>query len=125
MMTVHSPTAGHVPSSPYAPAAPNGAVNDQRALSLTNVNDINRFLHETVAKERSIDAELEQLLTRRTEVEKSILALHTTTSEVCGCITFRELPVYLRHTDARGHQSRCRATPQQRPHHLGDSRRCQ
>lgn len=84
MMTVHSPTAaaGHVPSSPYAHTAPNSAFSDQLALSLTNINDINRFLHETVAKERSIDAELEQLLTRRTEVEKSILALHTTTTEV-------------------------------------------
>lgn len=78
-MTVHSPTAGLVPSSPYA----HGAFNDQQALNLTNIADINRVLHETVAKERSIDAELEQLLTRRTEVEKSILALHSTTSEVC------------------------------------------
>ncbi len=84
-MTVTSPSAanGHVPGSPYAfSTAANTAFSEEAALSLTNINDINRFLHETVAKERSIDAELEQLLTRRTEVEKSILALHTASSEV-------------------------------------------
>lgn len=84
-MTVTSPTAanGHVPGSPYAFSAANGAFSEEAALSLTNINDINRFLHETVAKERSIDAEMEQLLTRRTEVEKSILSLHSASSEVC------------------------------------------
>lgn len=49
---------------------------------LTNLADINRLLHETVAKEHSIDHELDRLLSKRTDLERSFLLLNTPTSEV-------------------------------------------
>jgi hypothetical protein len=49
---------------------------------LTNLNDINRALHETVARERSMEAELELLLSRRGEIERSFLDLHDSAAEV-------------------------------------------
>ncbi len=51
---------------------------------LTNLNDINRILHETIAKERNIDVELDQLLSKRAELERSFLLLNTPTAEVRG-----------------------------------------
>ncbi len=49
---------------------------------LTNLNDINRALHETVALERSIEAELEQLLSKRADIEKGFISLHDSASDV-------------------------------------------
>jgi hypothetical protein len=49
---------------------------------LVNFNDINKLLHETVARERAIDADLDKQLGRRAELEKQILMLNATTSEV-------------------------------------------
>lgn len=49
---------------------------------LTNLTDINRALHETVARERSIEAELEQLLSKRAEIEKGFVNLHDSASDV-------------------------------------------
>jgi len=49
---------------------------------LTNLSDINRLLHETVAKERAIDSELDQLLSKRADLERSFLLLNTPTAEV-------------------------------------------
>ena len=49
---------------------------------LTNLTDINRALHETVARERSIEAELEQLLSKRVEIEKGFVNLQDSASDV-------------------------------------------
>ena len=49
---------------------------------LTNLNDINKLLHETVAKERALDMELDQLLSKRADLERSFLLLNTPTAEV-------------------------------------------
>lgn len=49
---------------------------------LTNVADINRLLHDTLAKERTVDQELEQLLGKRVEVEQGLLGLQASTAEV-------------------------------------------
>ena len=49
---------------------------------LTNLNEINCALHETVARERSIEAELEQLLSKRAEIEKGFVNLHDSASDV-------------------------------------------
>mmetsp|Transcript_32816 Transcript_32816/g.77788 ORF Transcript_32816/g.77788 Transcript_32816/m.77788 type:complete len:739 (+) Transcript_32816:153-2369(+) len=49
---------------------------------LTTLGDINRLLHEVVARERSIDAELEQQLSKRKDVEDSLMSLSTSTDEV-------------------------------------------
>jgi hypothetical protein len=49
---------------------------------LTDLNAINRILHEMVAKERAIDVELDQLLSKRSELEKRFLLLNAPTAEV-------------------------------------------
>lgn len=49
---------------------------------LTNLNDINRALHETVARERSIEAELEMFLSKRGDIEKMFSNLHDAAAEV-------------------------------------------
>mmetsp|Transcript_26 Transcript_26/g.78 ORF Transcript_26/g.78 Transcript_26/m.78 type:complete len:746 (+) Transcript_26:194-2431(+) len=49
---------------------------------LTNPNDINRLLYEVVAKERAIDAELEQQLTKRADIERNLLYLNSSTTEI-------------------------------------------
>jgi hypothetical protein len=49
---------------------------------LTNLSDINRILNETLAKERALDAELDQLLSKRADLERSFLLLNTPTAEV-------------------------------------------
>lgn len=58
------------------------AVDIHAVSKLTNLNDINRMLHEVLAKERVIDTELDKHLARREELEKQILQLHASTSEV-------------------------------------------
>ena len=55
---------------------------------LTVLTDINRVLHETIAKERSIDADLDRLLLKRMELERSFLSLNTPTAEVQCCVRF-------------------------------------
>lgn len=73
---------------PGAPAAGSAAGSTSVDLALiqrlTNLNDINRILHETIAKERSIDNELDQLLSKRGDLERSFLLLNTPTAEVEG-----------------------------------------
>lgn len=49
---------------------------------LTNFSDIHRHLHEAISKERAIDAELDRLLSKRVELERSFLLLNTPTAEV-------------------------------------------
>lgn len=52
---------------------------------LTSIQDINRLLNETAAKERAIDEELEQLLGQRNELERSVSSLNASTSQVRAC----------------------------------------
>jgi len=59
-----------------------GSADWNQLSSLTNLNDINRLLHETIAWERSIEADLDKQLGRRTELERDILQLNAATSEV-------------------------------------------
>lgn len=49
---------------------------------LTNLTEINRLLHETIAKEHATDAELDRQLHKRSDLERSILVLNASTSEV-------------------------------------------
>lgn len=61
-----------------------GASDRGQLNSLTNLNDINRLLHETIACERSIEADLDKQLGKRTDLEREILQLNAATSEVCS-----------------------------------------
>lgn len=66
-----------------AQAAPSTAGLDLSVIhKLTNLSEINRLLHETVAKERAVDSELDRLLAKRTDLERSFLLLNNPTSEV-------------------------------------------
>lgn len=49
---------------------------------LASVADVNRLLHEASTRERAIDAELEQLLSKRGELEHCLVELHSSTEEV-------------------------------------------
>ncbi len=49
---------------------------------LTNLNEINKMLHETIAKERTLEQELDQLLSKRADLERSFLLLNAPTAEV-------------------------------------------
>eukprot|EP00798_Chlamydomonas_sp_ICE-L_P008858 gene8858-3742_t len=49
---------------------------------LTNLSEINRILHETIAKERAIDVDLDKLLSKRVELERSFLLLNSPTTEM-------------------------------------------
>ena len=51
------------------------------AAQLTNLNDINRLLQETLGGERAIDAELEGLLAKRGDIEGRLASLQTSTAE--------------------------------------------
>ena len=59
------------------------AIDLESIKRLTNLADINRALHETHAKERSIEAELEELLSKRSAIEETFVTLHDSASEVC------------------------------------------
>uniref|UniRef100_A0A7S3RBF0 Conserved oligomeric Golgi complex subunit 4 n=1 Tax=Dunaliella tertiolecta TaxID=3047 RepID=A0A7S3RBF0_DUNTE len=48
---------------------------------LTNLSDINRFSHEVTAKERAVDGELDQLLSKRTDLENRFLLLKAPITE--------------------------------------------
>lgn len=72
-----------MPSLVRAPSAAAGAADSTSKLQqLTNLNDINRLLHETVAKERAIEGELDKQLNKRGDLERGILLLNATSSEV-------------------------------------------
>ena len=58
------------------------AIDLESVKRLTNLADINRALHETHARERSIEAELEELLSKRTAIEETFVTLHDSASEV-------------------------------------------
>ena len=58
------------------------AIDLESIKRLTNLADINRALHETHAKERSIEAELEELLSKRSAIEETFVTLHDSASEV-------------------------------------------
>ena len=49
---------------------------------ITSLADISRLLQETLARERGLEAELDQLLNRRGDVEQSLLALHASSRDV-------------------------------------------
>jgi len=65
-----------------AMAAATGGAELANCRGLTNLNDINRLLHEVVARERAIDSELEQQLGRRGEIERSLQLTSSSTAEV-------------------------------------------
>lgn len=54
----------------------------EQVRALRSVADVNRLLHEASARERAIDAELEQLLARRGQLEQRLVQLHASTEEV-------------------------------------------
>ena len=58
------------------------AIDLESIKRLTNLADINRALHETHARERSIEAELEELLSRRSAIQETFVTLHDSASEV-------------------------------------------
>ena len=58
------------------------AIDLESIKGLTNLADINRALHETHARERSIEAELEELLSKRSAIEETFVTLHDSASEV-------------------------------------------
>lgn len=58
------------------------AIDLESIRRLTNLADINRALHETHARERSIEAELEELLSKRDAIEETFVTLHDSASEV-------------------------------------------
>ena len=78
-------TAGSVVLPPVATAGgagSGGAFSLEQVRQLRSVADVNRLLHEASARERAIDGELEQLLSRRGELEARLLELHGSTQEV-------------------------------------------
>ena len=68
-----------------APVASAPAALNIDMSRLTNLNDIVKLLHETLAKERAIDAELDKMLMKRGDLERNILSLNASTSEVGVC----------------------------------------
>ncbi|PSC72320.1 conserved oligomeric Golgi complex subunit 4 isoform B [Micractinium conductrix] len=59
-----------------------GGFGFEAVRQLASVADVNRLLHEASARERAIDAELEQLLARRGDLEACLVQLHTSTEEM-------------------------------------------
>lgn len=49
---------------------------------LSSLIDISRLLHDTLAHERGLEAELDQLLNRRGDLEQTLVTLHTDSTEV-------------------------------------------
>lgn len=54
----------------------------QQVSRLTSIQDINRLLNETAAKERALDEELEQLLNKRSRLEQNVSSLNAATAQV-------------------------------------------
>lgn len=67
-----------------AAAAAASVFGVEQVRQLRSVADVHRLLHEASARERAIDAELEQLLLRRGELEQRLVELHGSTEEVRG-----------------------------------------
>ncbi len=63
-------------------AAAQGGFGLEAVRSLASVADVHRLLHEASARERGIDTELEQLLSKRSQLEEGLLELHSSTEEV-------------------------------------------
>jgi hypothetical protein len=59
-----------------------GIAQEPDLRTLVNLNEINKLLHDTVARERAIDTELDRQLQKRADLERTILALNASTSEV-------------------------------------------
>ncbi|CAM6127876.1 unnamed protein product [Calypogeia fissa] len=59
----------------------------EQIKSLTDIGAMNRLLHESIAYERSIDSELETLLSQRHDLEKKLDGLHKA-SEVLEFVRF-------------------------------------
>jgi hypothetical protein len=68
--------------APTAVSAAGGGFGLEAVRSLSSVADVHRLLHEASARERAIDTELEQLLSKRSELEQGLLELHSSTEEV-------------------------------------------
>lgn len=73
-------TGGAAAATAVLAAGGQGWVEQVRALR--SVADVNRLLHEASARERAIDAELEQLLARRGQLEQRLVEVHASTEEV-------------------------------------------
>ena len=76
------PAMAAVRAAPLPSPLASGATDFAAVSSLTNLNEINRLLHETLAKERTIDLELDKLLNKRGDLEKQLVALQSSTAEV-------------------------------------------
>lgn len=53
---------------------------------LSSLTDISRLLHETLAQERGIEADLDHLLNRRAELEHTLVSLHADSTEVLSAL---------------------------------------
>jgi hypothetical protein len=85
--------------APTAVAVAGAGVGLEAVRSLASVADVQRLLHEASARERAIDTELEQLLSRRSELEQSLLQLHVSTEEVRTSGRAPTAPVALLHAN--------------------------
>ena len=97
------------------------AIDLESIKRLTNLADINRALHETHAHERSIEAELEELLSKRSTIEETFVTLHDCASEVRPPLfitTVRE-PA---HGSCWAYTSRCATIPHNRCHDCASCR---
>ncbi len=61
---------------------PDAAFDRLELENLTSLADINKLLSETISKERNIELELEGLLSKRSDQERRLSHLHTSTREV-------------------------------------------
>ncbi|GIL67932.1 hypothetical protein Vafri_21202, partial [Volvox africanus] len=57
------------------------AIDLNLIYKLTNVSDATKLLHETVARERAIDQDLDRQLSKRSDLERNFLLLNTPTAE--------------------------------------------
>ncbi|CAD7704433.1 unnamed protein product [Ostreobium quekettii] len=67
---------------PGLPSAAGGGVDWAAVDTVTNPNDINRLFHEALATERSIEAGLDQMLSKRGALEGEFLKLKDQAAEV-------------------------------------------
>ncbi|KAF8060573.1 COG4 [Scenedesmus sp. PABB004] len=69
-----------MPALARAPSAALG--EDEKLAALTSAADVHRLLHETVARERAIEAALDKQLARRGELQRAVAGLQAGTAEV-------------------------------------------
>ncbi|WIA35384.1 hypothetical protein OEZ86_003832 [Tetradesmus obliquus] len=87
-------------------------VSSKQLASITNLNDCSRLLHETIAKERAIEAELDKQLSKRNDLERNILLLNATTSEMLELVRadaeqlFNSVQATAQHADRIGSRVR-------------------